>query len=278
MAVRRGGIGIGGIIVVLAISYFTGINPLALLGGYEMLSGGSGSGTTTTEPHELTPQEKASGDFVRAVLGSTEDVWTAVFASQGRTYRDPKLVLFSGATRSGCGMAQTAMGPFYCPLDQTVYLDTEFFSEMRSRFDACPETGGQNACAFAQAYVIAHEIGHHVQNLTGILSRVETTKQQMNQVQANALQVRTELQADCLAGVWANKAEQRFTFIQPGDVQAALQTANAIGDDMLQRETQGYVVPDSFTHGTSAQREHWFMTGLQNGALESCNTFGNQNM
>lgn len=266
-------IGLGGIAIALVVSYFTGINPLTLIGDYEAVT--DNRGVTNTQPPESNEQEQASGQFVRQILGSTEDTWTAVFEKQvGSSYRDPKLVLFSGATSSGCGEAQTAMGPFYCPTDQTVYLDTEFFDEMRSRFDACPAAEA-SACSFAQAYVIAHEVGHHVQNLLGILPKVHRAQRQMDQVQANELSVKTELQADCLAGVWANRTEQRFDFIQVGDVEAALQTANAIGDDMLQRKAQGYTVPDSFTHGTSAQRQQWFLTGLKGGTIQSCDTFDN---
>jgi predicted metalloprotease len=269
--VGLGGIGLGTIALVLGISYFTGINPLTLIGGYEAIERGRGS--TSSQTSTSDPQAQASEKFVRQILGSTEDTWSAYFAAAGDPpYRAPKLVLFSGATTSGCGMAQTAMGPFYCPVDQTVYLDTQFFDQMRTQFNACP-AGPKSACDFAFAYVIAHEIGHHVQNLLGILPKVEEAKQEGDQVQANAISVKTELQADCLAGVWANRTQQKFDFIQPVDVKAALQTAHAIGDDMLQRQSQGYVVPDSFTHGTSEQRETWFMTGLKNGTVEACDTF-----
>jgi predicted metalloprotease len=268
--IGRGGLGIGGIVVVLLISYFTGINPGALIGGYESATGGreqeqAPSGRTGAPTDE-------AGKFVSLVLNSTEVAWTDIFQEQvGSPYRAPRLVLFQGGTRSACGAAQSAMGPFYCPGDRKVYLDTAFFREMRTRFNACPTDRG--SCAFAQAYVIAHEVGHHVQNVLGILPKVNQARQQAGETEGNALSVRTELQADCFAGVWANKTQQRFNFIEEGDVEAALKTAEAIGDDMLQKQSQGYVVPDSFTHGSAAQRKRWFTTGLQSGKLTSCNTF-----
>jgi predicted metalloprotease len=210
-------------------------------------------------------------NFVSAVLGSTEAQWSDIFAQFGRTYKPPTLVMFSGAAGSGCGLAQAAMGPFYCPLDQKVYLDTSFFQDLEQRFRACDV--GSKACQFSQAYVIAHEIGHHVQNLLGLLPRVLEAQRGMDEAEANSLQVRVELQADCLAGLWANRAQEKWQFIEPGDVEAALQTASAVGDDRLQRQDQGYVVPDAFTHGTSAQRTRWFMTGLKSGIVASCDTF-----
>jgi hypothetical protein len=179
--------------------------------------------------------------------------------------------MFSGLTRSGCGFAQSAMGPFYCPLDRKVYLDTSFFNDLERRFRACD--AGSKACQFSQAYVITHEVGHHVQNLLGILPKVQQMQQGLDKTETNQLQVRVELQADCLAGVWANHSEQEWQFIEPGDVEAAMQTASAIGDDRLQRQSQGYVVPDAFTHGSSAQRTRWFMNGLKSGKVESCDTF-----
>jgi predicted metalloprotease len=269
MPIGRGGLGIVGLVVVLLISYFTGINPATLIGGYDAVTGGN---RETSAPGQAGAPSDESGRFVSQVLGSTEDTWTEIFQEQvGTTYQKPRLVLFSGGTNSACGMAQSAMGPFYCPNDRRVYLDTRFFDEMRTRFNACPADRG--ACAFAQAYVIAHEIGHHVQNLLGILPKVNQVRESASEAEANALSVRVELQADCLAGVWANRTEQRFKFIEAGDIEAALQTANAIGDDMLQKRSQGYVVPDSFTHGSSAQRQRWFTMGLQTGKVASCNTF-----
>jgi predicted metalloprotease len=208
--------------------------------------------------------------------GSTEAEWTDVFAKAGKTYTPPTLVMFSGATQSGCGAARAAMGPFYCPLDQKVYLDTSFFEDLQRRFGACDV--GSKTCQFSEAYVIAHEIGHHVQNQLGLLPQVQQAQRGMDQAEANSLQVRVELQADCLAGVWANSSQQKWQFIEPGDVEAALQTASAIGDDRLQRESQGYVVPDAFTHGTSEQRTRWFMTGLKSGDVGSCDTFRTQQL
>jgi uncharacterized protein len=208
------------------------------------------------------------------VLGSTEAVWSNVFQQSGERYEPPKLVMFDGITRSGCGVAQSAMGPFYCPLDQKVYLDTSFFRDLERKFGACD--AGSKACQFSQAYVITHEVGHHVQNLLGILPRVQQMQQGMDKAEANQLQVRVELQADCLAGVWANHAEKEWKFMDKGDVEAAMQTASAIGDDRLQRQTQGYVVPDAFTHGSSQQRTRWLMSGLKSGKLDGCDTFGAQ--
>jgi predicted metalloprotease len=214
------------------------------------------------------------GQFVAAVLGETEDRWKEVFQSAGKTYRAPRLVMYSGVTRSACGTAQSAMGPFYCPNDQRVYLDTSFFQQIETRFRGCDI--GSKACQFSQAYVMAHEIGHHVQNLLGILPRVQQMQANLSKAEGNQMQVRVELQADCLAGVWANRSQQKWKFLEPGDIDAALQTASAIGDDTLQKRAQGYVVPDAFTHGSAEQRKRWFTAGLKTGALENCNTFGSQ--
>jgi predicted metalloprotease len=188
-----------------------------------------------------------------------------------KTYEPPTLVMFSGVTRSACGFAQSAMGPFYCPVDQKVYLDTSFFEDLQRRFHSCDV--GSKSCEFSQAYVITHEIGHHVQNLLGILPRVQEAQRGTDQAEANQLQVRVELQADCFAGIWAHRAEEKWRFMEPGDVEAAIQTASAIGDDRLQRRSQGYVVPDAFTHGSSEQRKRWLMTGLKSGQVASCDTF-----
>ena len=267
----RGGIGIGTIIVLGLIGWALGIDPRILIGGAEMMSRDnepqqqSDAGSTAGAPSD------EMGHFVSAVLGSTEAQWSDIFAQAGKTYTPPTLVIFSGATRSGCGAAQAAMGPFYCPLDQKVYLDTSFFQDLERRFRACD--AGSKTCQFSQAYVIAHEIGHHVQNQLGLLPQVQEAQRGMDKTEANSLQVRVELQADCLAGVWANRAQDKWQFIEPGDVEAAMQTASAIGDDRLQRQAQGYVVPDAFTHGTSAQRTRWFMTGLKSGDVASCDTF-----
>jgi uncharacterized protein len=268
----RGGFGIGTIIVLGLLGWVLGIDPRVLIGGAEMMSGGHDtrqvdSGSTTGSG---TPSD-AMGQFVSAVVGSTEAQWTDIFAQAGKTYIPPTVVMFSGATWSGCGSAVAAMGPFYCPKDQKVYLDTGFFRDLEQRFHACD--AGSKTCQFSQAYVIAHEIGHHVQNLMGVLPQVQQAQQGMDKAQANNLQVRVELQADCLAGVWANRGQEKWQFIEAGDVESALQTASAIGDDRLQRQSQGYVVPDAFTHGSSAQRTRWFTNGLKSGDVASCDTF-----
>ena len=278
VTVARGGIGIGTIVVLGLIGWALGIDPRLLIGGAEMMSRSGGpqqqadAGSTTSSG---SPSD-AMGHFVSAVLGSTETVWTDIFAQAGRTYKPPTLVMFSGATQSGCGFAKSAMGPFYCPLDQKVYLDTSFFQDLEGRLGACQV--GSKTCQFSQAYVIGHEIGHHVQNLLGVLPKAQQAQRAMDKAEANSLQVRVELQADCLAGVWANRGQAKWDFIEPGDVDSALQTASAIGDDRLQRRSQGYVVPDAFTHGTSAQRSRWFTTGLKSGDVASCDTFRNEQL
>jgi uncharacterized protein len=278
VTVARGGIGVGTIVVLGLIGWALGIDPRLLIGGAEMMSRSGGpqqqadAGSTTSSG---SPSD-AMGHFVSAVLGSTETVWTDIFAQAGRTYKPPTLVMFSGATQSGCGFAKSAMGPFYCPLDQKVYLDTSFFQDLEGRLGACQV--GSKTCQFSQAYVIGHEIGHHVQNLLGVLPKAQQAQRAMDKAEANSLQVRVELQADCLAGVWANRGQAKWDFIEPGDVDSALQTASAIGDDRLQRQSQGYVVPDAFTHGTSAQRSRWFTTGLKSGDVASCDTFRNEQL
>lgn len=268
----RGGLGIGTIIVLGLIGWALGIDPSVLIGGAEIVSGGS---QQQSQPDPSTTKTGAPsdqmGEFVSAVLGSTEVQWKETFSQTGRSYQAPTLVMFSGATRSACGFAQAAMGPFYCPNDQKVYLDTTFFQDLERRFGACDI--GSKTCQFSEAYVVAHEIGHHVQNLLGILPRVQEAQRGMDKVESNQLQVRVELQADCLAGVWANNAQKKWQFIDPGDVESAMKTASAIGDDRLQKQAQGYVVPDAFTHGSSQQRTRWFMIGLKSGAVSSCNTF-----
>ena len=271
---RGGGIGIGTLILFGLILWALGINPLALIGGGDIFSDLTGSREQSQPAPGQARTEAPSdqmGEFVSAVLGSTEAQWKEIFARAGKVYEPPALVMFSGATRSGCGFAQSAMGPFYCPIDRKVYLDTSFFQEIERRFRGCDI--GSRGCQFSQAYVITHEIGHHVQNLLGILPQVQEAQRAMGQVEANQLQVRVELQADCLAGVWAHFAEEKWRLIEPGDVEAAMQTASAIGDDRLQRRSQGYVVPDAFTHGSSEQRTRWFMTGLRSGQVASCDTF-----
>jgi len=264
-----GGLGIGTLVVLGLVGYWLGIDPRLLIGGAEILSGGDNQ-QQASPAGKGTPSDQM-GQFVSAVLGSTEVQWRNIFAQYGKTYEPPTLVMFSGATSSACGFAQSAMGPFYCPNDRKVYLDTTFFEELEQRFRGCDV--GSKACQFSQAYVIAHEVGHHVQNLLGILPKAHAMQQSTDKVNANRIQVNVELQADCLAGVWAYHGEETWKFIEPGDVEAAMQTSAAIGDDRLQRQAQGYVVPDAFTHGSSAQRTHWFTAGLQSGKLENCNTF-----
>src|SRR5215207_729037 len=266
-----GGLGIGGMVVLGLIGWALGIDPSILIGGAEMLNRGGGSSyQQPSAPAQTGTPNDQMGRFVSNVLGSTEVQWKDIFEKAGARYRAPKLVMFRDGTQSGCGFAQSAMGPFYCPTDQKIYLDSSFFRQIEQRFRGC----SGKACQFAQAYVIAHEVGHHVQNQLGILSKVQQLKQSVgNRAQANQLQVRTELQADCFAGVWAHHSDQRWKLLEPGDVEAALQTASAIGDDTLQRKAQGRVVPDSFTHGSAEQRKRWFSRGLQDGTVQSCNTF-----
>lgn len=263
--VRAGGLGLGTMAILGLIAWGLGINPALLIGGAEMVS----RHLPQSAGSKPAPNDQAS-QFVSSILGSTEDVWTDVFKSVGKTYQAPKLVMFSGVTKSACGVAQSAVGPFYCPNDRAVYLDTSFFDQIEKRLHGCEG----KACQFSQAYVIAHEIGHHVQNMLGILPKVQALQARSGEAQGNQLQVRVELQADCFAGVWANHAQNKFKFLEPGDIEAALQTASAIGDDTLQRKSQGYVVPDAFTHGSSEQRKRWFYTGLKSGEVTACDTFG----
>ena len=251
--------GLGGI-VVLVIALLLGADPRQLL---EQSRGVDPStGTTTSRP--TNPQEDELKQFSATVLASTEDVWTDIFRQQGRTYSKPTLVLFTDAVRSACGEAGATVGPFYCPGDQKLYLDLSFFNELQTRFRAPGD--------FAQAYVIAHEVGHHVQNLLGTMGKVDSVRGRMSEAEANELSVRLELQADFLAGVWAHYAQQKG-ILEPGDIEEALGAASAVGDDRLQREGQGYVIPDSFTHGTSEQRARWFRKGLETGDLRQGDTF-----
>src|SRR5574343_1396947 len=258
--IGRGGVGIGGVVLALVISYFTGINPMTLLGIMEQ---------TPIARHEAPAHKPPANDdtarFVSRVLASTEDVWQAGFQANGKRYEAPKLVLFTGATPTACGTGQTAMGPFYCPGDQKVYIDLAFFRELKTRFQAPGE--------FAQAYVIAHEVGHHVQNLLGVANKVHEAQRRLPKAEANALSVRMELQADCLAGVWGKRADDMKRILDSGDLETALAAATAIGDDRLQQQAQGRVVPESFTHGTSAQRVRWFKRGFETGDFNRCNTF-----
>ena len=264
-----GGLGIGVVIIIFVISYFTGINPSVLFGGAQIFTG-NGANTSANAPAPSTARstgvaEDRMTSLVRHVLGETEAVWKEVLPAQkGVRYVDAKLVLYDGSTDSGCGGAQAAMGPFYCPEDKTVYLDMSFFRDMQTKYGG----GGD----FAYAYVISHEIGHHVQDLLGILDKVENAKQGVSRTQANALSVRIELMADCFAGVFANHANKDWKLTED-DLQKALATARAIGDDRLQTAARGYSVPDSFTHGSSAMRQQWLTTGLKSGQVDSCNTF-----
>jgi uncharacterized protein len=280
-----GGIGILGLLIILGLIFFFGVDPRVIMQGP-----GPGGDTTnfpdiqlprqrpdttnfpvpqSEQGQEIEPPQSASEDdlrkFVAVVLANTEDAWQNMLGRYGVRYSDPKLVLFTGAVRSACGTGMAAMGPFYCPADEKVYIDLDFYEELRNRFRAPGD--------FAQAYVIAHEIGHHVQKLLGIADQVEAAKQRMGQEDANALQVRMELQADCFAGLWANQAQTNNDIIEPGDIDEALGAASAIGDDRIQKQTQGYVVPDSFTHGSSEQRVRWFTRGYETGRLDACDTF-----
>ncbi len=260
-APRLLGGGIGTIVLVLVAMYF-GVNPMPLLQG---LQGGQPVSTSGSRPTADDLRNDPLADMVSVVIADTEDVWTDQFRRMGRRYEEPVLVLFSGATRSACGLGQAAMGPFYCPADKKAYIDLSFYDQMRTRFRAPGD--------FAQAYVIAHEIGHHVQNLLGISGQIHSMKQRVSEGEANALSVRLELQADCLAGIWAHHADKARNILEAGDVEEALNAASAIGDDTLQRQSRGTVVPESFTHGTSAQRQRWFRTGLESGDPDSCDTF-----
>ncbi|MGI3169394.1 KPN_02809 family neutral zinc metallopeptidase [Pseudooceanicola sp. C21-150M6] len=254
-----GGLGIGGVLLVLAIGYFTGIDVTPILNG--------GGTTTSSAPRDLTPAEQQAGDFSASVLATTEDVWTQVFPDQvGERYTPPTLVLFSGRTASPCGGASGATGPFYCPVDQKAYLDTQFFAMMEQRLGARGD--------FAAAYVIAHEVAHHVQNELGILGKVNQIRQSASQTEANAITVRLELQADCLAGVWAAHVDG---LLEPGDVEEAINAARQIGDDTLQRNAGRVPQPHTFTHGTSEQRSRWFATGYDAGEMTACDTFSARN-
>ncbi|TWC71093.1 neutral zinc metallopeptidase [Herbaspirillum sp. SJZ099] len=258
-------IGLGTVAVALVASYFLGINPLTML---DMLSGGGGQAPLQQQqqaPAHKPPPEDQMARFVSTVLADTEDTWGPLFAASGKQYVRPKLVLFSGRTATACGTGQTATGPFYCPGDQKVYIDLSFYELMKQRF----KVSGN----FAQAYVIAHEVGHHVQHLLGISDKVDAARRNATEKQANAMSVRLELQADCFAGVWAYHANQARHIIEDGDIEEALNAASAIGDDALQRQARGEVVPDSFTHGTSAQRVAWFKRGITEGQVSACNTF-----
>ena len=253
-------LGGGGLLLVLLLSVLTGTNPLDLLSSLEE----SSPPAVESGPERKPPADDPQADFIRAVLGDLEDTWGRLFEQGGGSYETPRLVLFSGAVDSACGQASAAVGPFYCPPDRKVYLDLQFFRELSERFGAPGD--------FARAYVVAHEVGHHVQNLLGTSDRVQRQRSRMDQASANALSVRLELQADCYAGVWGYYAARR-NILEPGDVESALAAASAIGDDRLQKQARGYVVPESFTHGSSAQRVRWFRAGLESGDVRRCDTF-----
>jgi uncharacterized protein len=252
-------IGVGGTLLALAASYFLGIDPRLILG----LMSAVPTQQSAPAAHYGTPPDE-QGRFIAAVLGETEDTWSAIFQSQGLEYAPPKLVLYRDAMPTACGSGRAAAGPFYCPLDRRVYLDLSFFQQLADEFQAPGE--------FAQAYVLAHEVGHHVQNLLGIADQVRSLQGRASETQANQLSVKLELQADCFAGVWARHADETKHILEQGDVESALRAASAVGDDTLQRRAQGYVVPESFTHGTSAERVEWFKRGLAGGSIQSCDT------
>lgn len=272
-----GGLGIGTVIVLGLIGWAVGIDPRILISGAEILTGGGQQAPTYQSDRRTAPAKGGApsddmGSMISGVLGEIDDRWNEIFRESGRSYSGPRIVLFRNATNGGrCGMAQSAMGPFYCPPDKQIFLDTNFFRQVETKFHGC----SGNACKFTAAYIIAHEAGHHIQNLLGILPQATQRQERASsKAEANAIQVRVELQADCLSGVWVNReAKKRPGFLEAGDIDAALQTASAIGDDTLQRQMQGRVVPDSFTHGSAAQRKQWFMTGYQQGTVAACNTF-----
>ena len=259
------GIGIGTIVLALIGWGVFGINPLTTIG---VLSGGGGQQVQQQGPAKAPPSGDRQAQFVSVVLADTEDVWGQIFAQAGERYQAPKLVLFSGAVATACGTGQSAMGPFYCPGDFKVYLDMDFFNTLSQELGAPGD--------FAKAYVIAHEVGHHVQNLTGVSGKVDAMRGRISQRDQNALSVRLELQADCYAGVWAHHANKARSILENGDIESAVNAAQRIGDDALQRKSSGTVVPDSFTHGSSAQRVRWFTTGIQTGSVKACDTFNAQ--
>jgi len=263
-----GGFGMGAIILLLASVFFPDAVPLLQMFGVGQ--GGSNSGYSQQISPQPVPADDEKAQFISVVLADTEEIWTDIFAKAGQRYQEPKLVLFSGKTNSPCGYASAASGPFYCPGDNKVYIDLSFYEVLRRKLGAPGD--------FAQAYVIAHEVAHHVQNLLGIIPQVDKQRKRSTKVEANRLTVRLELQADCLSGVWANHSHNRFGSLEQGDIEEALNAASAIGDDTLQKRSQGFVVPDSFTHGTSAQRMGWFQRGLKSGDINSCDTFGTNNL
>jgi predicted metalloprotease len=253
--------GLGTIVLILLALYF-GVDPSFLLQNAPVSGGPETAGPTLGADGQPDP----AADFISVVLADTEDTWSEIFAAGGQQYQAPNLVLFSGNVQSACGFAQAAMGPFYCPADQKAYIDLSFYQDLRDRFQAPGD--------FAQAYVLAHEVGHHVQNLLGVSGKVQQARQQAGEAEGNALSVRLELQADCLAGIWAHHADRTRQILEQGDIEEALTAASAIGDDRLQQQSRGYVTPDSFTHGSAEQRVRWFKRGLASGQLEACDTFG----
>ncbi|WP_151815797.1 KPN_02809 family neutral zinc metallopeptidase [Acinetobacter soli] len=279
---KVGGISIVGLVVAFVAWKFFGVDPQQAYQATQQIT--AAQSQTGTAPEQLSAEQKEASDFVGTILADTEDTWTPIFQQLGQSYVAPKLVLFNGRDQSACGTAESAMGPFYCPTDQKVYIDTQFFKEMRQQMGI---SGDKNqtelsrqdqAGDFAQAYVVAHEVGHHIQNLLGISSQVQRAQAQANRTQANQLSVRLELQADCFAGIWANRNQERTQFLEAGDVEEAMDAAQKIGDDYLQKRATGQVVPDSFTHGTSQQRMHWFETGLKSGDLNQCDTFNSRSI
>lgn len=256
-----GGLGLGSVAIALVAGWIFGVNPLTILG---LMSGGDGAPQMQEAPAHKPPANDQMARFVSVVLADTEDVWRAKFGAAGGTYREPKLHLFRGSTQTGCGQGQSAMGPFYCPADEKVYIDLNFYETMKTRLGAPGD--------FAQAYVIAHEVGHHVQKLMGITHKTDGMRGRMSAAQYNAVSVRVELQADCFAGVWAHDAQAACQVLEQGDVEEALNAATQIGDDTLQRKSRGTIQPETFTHGTSAQRVAWFKRGLQTGSVGQCDT------
>jgi predicted metalloprotease len=260
---RAGGIGLGTIVLALVAAYF-GVDPSVVLQGTQP------SQQAEQVDYQESAEEERLREFVGVVLADTEDTWGAIFSSAGRTYEQPTLVLFSGAVQSACGFAQAAVGPFYCPADHQLYIDLSFYQELHTRFGAPGD--------FAQAYVVAHEVGHHVQTLLGISERTMAARQRASQAEANALSVRQELQADCFSGIWAHSADRSRQLLEAGDIEEGLNAAAAIGDDRLQKQSRGHVSPDSFTHGSSEQRVRWFKRGFESGSVESCDTFATRNL
>ena len=259
---KVGGIGGLGLVAIVVISMFMGVDPSTLL---QVVGQNTQAPSVSQEQDVNSPVQDDKRDFVKVILAQTEDVWNDIFQKSGKTYQEPKLVLFSGAVESACGMAGSATGPFYCPGDSKVYLDLTFFEELGSRFGASGD--------FAQGYVIAHEVGHHVQNQLGIIPKVHELQSRMSTSEKNKLNVMLELQADCLAGIWAHQTEKNRHVLEEGDIEEALNAASSVGDDRIQKQTQGYVVPDGFTHGSSAQRVSWFKRGWEEGNFNSCDTF-----